>query len=412
MEDPTLIWLITSLRRYRCDMIVRRGKIVRMRSTNTSQPPGLIVLVMLSNLFIAPVLSAQIHPSSGSQGEVWHFAVSGDSRNCGDVVMPAIAAGVRKDKVSFYWHLGDYRALYTFDEDYLQVNPATTIQDYETNAWPDFIANQLKPFGDIPIFLAIGNHELVTPNNRSSYVQQFADWLDKPLLRKQRLDDNPSDHLLKTYYHWIDRGVDFITLDNASADMFDANQMKWFGNVLNAAATDPAVHTVVLGMHAALPDSLSAGHSMNDSPQEQASGRTVYGQLVQFRDTTKKNVYVLASHSHFVMNNLYETACRAPDDVLTGWLVGTAGAIRYRLPPEHAAATVAKTDVYGYLLATVTAEGTITFEFKPVDEKDVPASVVTQFTQRRVHWCFAENKSTYVVAGPVCGQTPSSRATH
>ena len=27
-------------------------------------------------------------------GAPWRFAVSGDSRNCGDVVMPAIAAGV------------------------------------------------------------------------------------------------------------------------------------------------------------------------------------------------------------------------------------------------------------------------------------------------------------------------------
>ena len=372
----------------------------------------LTVIVILFILCIAQTLFAQNHASSGSQGEVWHFAVSGDSRNCGDIVMPAIAEGVQKDKVSFYWHLGDYRALYTFDEDYLQANPATTIQDYQTNAWPDFITHQLKPFGDIPVFLAIGNHELITPNTRGSYIQQFADWLDEPVLRKQRLDDNPADHLLKTYYHWVDRGVDFITLDNASADMFDTNQMTWFSNVLKAAATDPTVHTVVLGMHAALPDSLSAGHSMNDSPQEQVSGRLVYAQLVQFRNTTKKNVYVLASHSHYVMNNLYATACRAPDEVLTGWLVGSAGAVRYRLPPEHSGATLAVTDVYGYLLAAVGPEGTITFEFKPVDEKDVPASVVTQFTQGRVHWCFAENKSTYMVAGPVCSQTASSSATH
>src|ERR1700688_178008 len=47
----------------------------------------------------------------------WRFAVSGDSRNCGDVVMPAIAAGVARDQPSFYWHLGDFRAIYAFDED-------------------------------------------------------------------------------------------------------------------------------------------------------------------------------------------------------------------------------------------------------------------------------------------------------
>ena len=31
-----------------------------------------------------------------AQEHAWKFAVSGDSRNCGDVVMPAIAAGVKQ----------------------------------------------------------------------------------------------------------------------------------------------------------------------------------------------------------------------------------------------------------------------------------------------------------------------------
>jgi hypothetical protein len=42
---------------------------------------------------------------------------SGDSRNCGDVVMPSIAAGAVKDEAAFYWHLGDFRAMYGIDED-------------------------------------------------------------------------------------------------------------------------------------------------------------------------------------------------------------------------------------------------------------------------------------------------------
>ena len=388
-------------------MVNPRIKTRPMRSAAKLLPAVCYCALLL--LSLTGVVSAQTQTSGGLRGELWHFAVSGDSRNCGDIVMPAIAAGVRKDNASFYWHLGDYRAIYMFDEDYRQVNPAATIQDYEANAWPDFIAHQLKPFGDLPVFLGVGNHELIPPQGRALYMPQFADWLDTPELRRQRLRDNPADHVLKTYYHWIDRGVDFITLDNASADMFDLNQMTWLGDVLKAAAADPSIHTIVLGMHAALPDSLSAGHSMNDSAQEQASGRQVYAQLVQFRNTTRKSVYVLASHSHFVMDNLYATACHA-NEVLPGWLIGTAGAVRYRLPPEHAAATVAMTDVYGYLLATVAADGTITFDFKQVDEKDVPPSVVTEFSRDKVHWCFAENKSPYVVAGPACGRQTSPRA--
>src|SRR5205809_366062 len=47
----------------------------------------------------------------------WRFIVSGDSRNCGDVVMPSIAAHSSQFSPSFYWHLGDLRAIYKIDED-------------------------------------------------------------------------------------------------------------------------------------------------------------------------------------------------------------------------------------------------------------------------------------------------------
>ena len=55
--------------------------------------------------------------AQGPANRTWRFAVSGDSRNCGDIVMPAIASGVVHDGAAFYWHLGDFRAIYKFDED-------------------------------------------------------------------------------------------------------------------------------------------------------------------------------------------------------------------------------------------------------------------------------------------------------
>src|ERR1700742_2448440 len=84
---------------------------------------------------------------------VWKFAVSGDSRNCGDIVMPAIADSVLKSGASFYWHLGDFRAIYDFDEDMvppasLQLKtPPLTVRSSLGKAWPDFIEHQLRPFG-------------------------------------------------------------------------------------------------------------------------------------------------------------------------------------------------------------------------------------------------------------------------
>ncbi len=150
----------------------------------------LVILTLLLALgATAPLVAQQPASSAGS----WKFAVSGDSRNCGDIVMPAIAQGVRRDGASFYWHLGDYRAIYTFDEDYLHTHPASTISNYFAAAWPDFIQHQLQPFGDLPVFLEIGNHELVPPMTRGQYIAQFADWLNKPVLQQQRLADNPTD---------------------------------------------------------------------------------------------------------------------------------------------------------------------------------------------------------------------------
>src|SRR4051794_414783 len=89
--------------------------------------------------------------STSPQPGPWYFAVSGDSRNCGDIVMPAIAEQVRKDGALFYWHLGDYRAIYDFDQDFLQTHPKGNISSYEESAWQDFIDRQIEPFGNLPI---------------------------------------------------------------------------------------------------------------------------------------------------------------------------------------------------------------------------------------------------------------------
>jgi hypothetical protein len=68
---------------------------------------GMVVwqLGPLSNLLIkneSPQLSKFVPPKEGT----WRFIVSGDSRNCGDVVMPAIAAqAIERYQPSFYWHL-------------------------------------------------------------------------------------------------------------------------------------------------------------------------------------------------------------------------------------------------------------------------------------------------------------------
>ncbi|HEV2424049.1 MAG TPA: metallophosphoesterase [Terriglobia bacterium] len=352
-----------------------------------------VVVVIVASL--SGTLAAQ---SGGS----WRFAFSGDSRNCGDVVMPAIAAGAKAGGAAFFWHLGDDRATYDFDQDYRALHPKATIAQYEAQAWPDFIEHQLNPFGNMPVYLAIGNHETIPPHSRVDWMIQFADWLLTPTIEAQRLADDASDHQLRTYYHWIERGVDFITLDNATPDQFDSAQLAWLQKVLSRDTANPAVRSVVLGMHEALPDSISSGHSMNESPAGTQSGRQVYTELLQLQQASGKHVYVLASHSHFVMSNVYATACRKPQDVLSGWIVGTGGAVRYRLPKDLAGSGVHQTDVYGYALATVGQDGNIEFEFKQINPSDIPPATVQEFGQATVDACFSDNKTEYVPRGAVC----------
>jgi hypothetical protein len=330
-----------------------------------------------------------------SPGTPWTFTVSGDSRNCGDVVMPSIAAGTHANHAAFYWHLGDLRAIYDFDDDYRSLHPKATIIEYEKSAWVDFERSQVEPFGETPFFLGIGNHETIPPKTREEFTLTFADWLDSPILREQRLRDDPQDHQVRPYYHWIRDGVDFINLDNATVDQFDAAQLKWLKLVLQSDLQDPNIRALVVGMHEALPESLARGHSMSDSPGPETTGLDVYAGLLEVKRV--KPVYVLASHSHYVMEGIFDTPYwREHGGVLPGWIIGTAGAFRYALPPGISQAKFSKTLVYGYLLATVSPQGIntndpIKFEFQEVTEASIPSEVIERYSSELVHHCYQEN---------------------
>lgn len=88
------------------------------------------LMVFALTLATARSQSASENREKMVSDQVWRFAVSGDSRNCGDVVMPAIAKKAREDSASFYWHLGDFRAIYDFDQDFRQTHSNSNISDY------------------------------------------------------------------------------------------------------------------------------------------------------------------------------------------------------------------------------------------------------------------------------------------
>jgi Calcineurin-like phosphoesterase len=350
---------------------------------------------------------SQQTPSEKKPGndQPWNFAVSGDSRNCGDVVVPSIAAGAQKNHAAFYWHLGDLRAIYGVDEDYQHApehrSKLVERDAYLKDAWDDFIQNQLAPFGSMPVFVGIGNHETTPPKTREQFAEKFAKWLDSSTLKKQRLADDPQDTGPKTYFHWIQGGVDFIYLDNSTLDQFSPQQVTWLEGVVKRASSNSEVRALVLGMHAALPDSLAHGHSMNDWLVGAESGRLVYTDLVNFNKQTHKNVYLLASHSHFYMSGIFNSDYwKAHGGELPGWIVGTAGAMRYALPPDAPRAKEARTKIYGFLVGTVHTDGSIDFKFEEIKRPDTPAAVSQRYTPEFVDFCFDKNTNFSETAEP------------
>ena len=329
-----------------------------------------------------------------SGNDSWYFAVSGDSRDCGDLIMPKIAQAIADHKqnepVEFYWHLGDLRALYRLDCDMamrknssyqcppkklLKDEPADVRNEYLAAAWPDYITNQIKPFETrgVPFYLGIGNHELIAPKTRDEFRQQFKEWLTTPTIQQQRASDRANGIASTdgdTYFHFLWKGVDIIYLDNANIyddkdpnrpqdPGFSEEELTWLDLVLKRDEADPQIKTIIVGMHAALPESVSKDHAMDRNCASFGNGKRAYERLGVTHSKGKK-VYILASHSHFFEEYIYDTPEHGGHG-LPGWIIGTAGAEQYR--PDIR---------YGYLLVEVTTDGVIHNSFKEVYRDSSP----------------------------------------
>jgi hypothetical protein len=336
----------------------------------------------------APVTFAQIPANR------WTFAVSGDSRNCGDFVMPAIAAKVKSEGDLFYWHLGDFRWITLPDQDMKAMQPAgsnLSYWDYQRSAWDDFLTHQIASFDSLPVFLGRGNHETIKPMTRAGYIERFSSFLTRPEIEAQRKADVGSAAPIEPWYHWTHDGVDFITLDNAGHDEFSPTQLNWLRAVLDRdLAANSGIHTIVAGMHEALPHSTSSDHAMDDWDLGQLTGEMVYTWFFDAQ-ASGKHVYILASHSHFYSPNIFETPFwkQHSSSVVPGIIIGSAGAHRYRLPKD--ADKASKTNIYGYLQGTVQADGSIDFVLDELSENDLVQSRWPNAPLNAIHECFIHN---------------------
>jgi hypothetical protein len=352
------------------------------------QSVGRVLLFSLAALPACGAIYAQNNQSS------WTFAVSGDSRNCGDFVMPAIAAHAKAEKDAFYWHLGDFRAISAPDQDLMSMLPAgieLSKSDYQQRAWDDFLVHQMAAFGSFPVFLGRGNHETIPPMTREGYIAKFSSFLNRPEIVAQRKADGDAAGPLQPWYHWTREGVDFITLDNASRDEFSDQQMKWLRTLLDRdLAPGSGIHTIVAGMHEALPHSTSSNHAMDDWELGTRTGELVYTWFY-YVQAAGKHVYIIASHSHYYSPNVFSTEYwkQHSNHVIPGWIIGTAGAHRYKLSPTADPASL--TNIYGYLQGTVHGDGTIDFTLHQLSEADLRAVKWPSAPDAAIHECVVGN---------------------
>lgn len=351
---------------------------------------------------------SQLSQSSQATNGPWYFAVSGDSRDCGDLIIPKIARAIHdRDKqapVEFYWHLGDLRRMFDVDCDIIKrknpsfdcVNRGATsltkdeMDEYLKTAWDDFIEHQIKAFGDTQYFLGIGNHELLAGRTRDDFRKQFQKWLTEEPIHGQRIADEArglSSDEGDTYYHWVKNGVDFIYLDNADAKSFSAAEVLWLAKLLKLDAEDKSIKTIIAGMHEALPYSTSRDHAMDMTCQGICSGEEVYQLLYRAQGLTgppdrQKHVYVFCSHSHYYQKDIFNTP-EHQGQVLPGWLVGTAGAQQY-----------VNTIRYGYLQVEVMPDGTLNPRFVDVT-RDMPPLATGQGAEELTDFCFKDNKTVH-----------------
>jgi hypothetical protein len=356
--------------------------------------PALLPFVLL--VFFAPLASvpaAITGRAAGKDNGAWTFAVSGDSRNCGDFVMPAIAAKVKAESDVFYWHLGDFRWMSLADQDMEALESAGSHfshRQYQERAWDDFLTHQVAAFGSLPVFLGRGNHENVKPMTREGYIAKFSSFLTRPEITAQRKADGTSSQPLAPWYHWTRDGVDFITLDNASKDEFSDTQLQWLRAVLDRdLAPNSGIRAIVAGMHEALPHSTSSNHAMDNWELGTRTGEQVYSWFFNAQ-AAGKHVYLIASHSHYYAPNIFATPYwKQQGKVVPGWIVGLAGAHRYKLPAE--ADKASRAGIYGYMQGAVHADGSIDFTLHELSESDLIQSKWPNAPLDAIHECFIHN---------------------
>ena len=77
---------------------------------------------------------------------------------------------------------------------------------------------------------------------------------------------------------------------------------------------------------------------------------------------------------------------------MPGWIIGTAGAHRYKLSNEADKGSL--TDIYGYMQGTVQSDGSIDFALHQISEDDLVRSKWPNARLDAIHECYIHNSDS------------------
>ena len=130
---------------------------------------------------------------------------------------------------------------------------------------------------------------------------------------------------------------------------------------------------------------------MNESAQGERSGSEVYEMLWHAQNSAHKRVYILASHSHFYMENIFDT----PDwkgKVLPGLDRRNCGSGSLSAPAETGPSQHAMTDIYGYLDRHCVSRRSHFVRVPETQSRKTCTRRTPEDPNALVGWCFEENK--------------------
>ena len=129
---------------------------------------------------------------------------------------------------------------------------------------------------------------------------------------------------------------------------------------------------------------------MSESPRGDKSGREAYEALWHAHDAAHKHVYVLASHSHYYMDNIFETADWKDKVLPAGSSAQPAlNAISYR--PKLRPRNTPRPMFMATSIATVAPDGAASFQFQRLSLDDLHAINGSRIPEPLVRWCYENN---------------------